>query len=198
MSTEWRKLTRDQRLAWNAWAKSNPVLLDDGSFRRVSAHKAMTMVLRNRAVAGEALNPATVPGAGAWLDGCFSVREAGATTSGAGYIGFRVEQDVPAGTKWFVWGTVPVLADEAKPLGLLRLVGVMAPGALSAANGGDVTPNLGNQYLAVNGDWHPPVVEGQNPPAWVPGRFIWFRVQQYRDGQLSPGRVLSTPVYYEV
>jgi len=47
-SNLWRTLTRDQRRAWNAWAKNNEVLLDDGNVRRVSGRKAMTMVLRNR------------------------------------------------------------------------------------------------------------------------------------------------------
>ena len=68
LSTQWKPLNRDQRLAWNAWAKSNNVLLDDGSFRRVSGHKAMTMVLRNRALAGDAVNPGNPPAAAAWLD----------------------------------------------------------------------------------------------------------------------------------
>ena len=198
LSTDWKKLNRDQRRAWNAWAKSNAVLLDDGSFRRVSGHKAITQVLRNRTLAGDALNPSVLPTAAAWLDTAFSVRDAGATTQGAGYIGFRVEQNIPAGTKWFVWGTKLVLADEAAPSSKLQFLGVMAPGALSAANGGDVSPNLGAQYLAVHGDWHPPVDVSQTTPHWVPDRFIWLRVHQYREGQLSPGRTLKTLVYYAV
>ena len=44
LSNLWKSLTRDQRRAWSAWAKTNPVLLDDGSVRRVSGHKAMTMI----------------------------------------------------------------------------------------------------------------------------------------------------------
>jgi len=198
LSTQWKTLNRDQRRAWNAWAKSNPVLLDDGTVRRVSGHKAMTMVLRNRTLASDALNEDTVPTAAPWLGEVFSVRDAGATTAGAGYIGFRVEQDVPAGTKWFIWGTPLLLADETKPLAKLQFLGVLAPDTLSAADGGDVTPSLGSEYLAVHGDWHPPVDPEQITPAWVPDRFIWFRVHQYHDGQLSPGWVLSTLVYYEV
>lgn len=198
LSNEWKKLNRDQRRAWNAWAKSNPVLLDDGTFRRVSGHKAMTMVLRNRTIAGEATNPTHVPDSTVWLDGAFSTADAGVTTAGAGYIGFRVEQNVPAGTKWFIWATPLLLADVKKPQAQLGFIGVMAPGPLSAADGGDVTPSLGSQYLAAHGDWHPPVVEGVYPPVWDPNRYIWFRVHQYRDGQLSPGRVLSSIVYHEV
>src|SRR5262245_52815811 len=49
LNTQWKTLTRDQRRAWNAWAKSNKVQLDDRSLRYVSGHKAMTIVLRNRA-----------------------------------------------------------------------------------------------------------------------------------------------------
>ena len=198
LSTEWKKLNRDQRRAWNAWAKSNPVLLDDGTFRRVSGHKAMTVVLRNRTMAGDALNPTTVPSSAPWLDGAFSTQDAGATTAGAGYIGFRVVQNVPAGTKWFVWASALTLSGESSPQKTFRFLGVLAPGALSAANGGDVTPSMGNQYLAAHGDWHPPVVAGVYPPVWNPSRYIWFRVHQYRDGQLSHGRVLSTLVYHEV
>ena len=45
LSTQWKTLTRDQRRVWNAWAKSNPVLLDDGSLRRVSeAHAQLRFV----------------------------------------------------------------------------------------------------------------------------------------------------------
>ena len=47
LSNLWKTLTRDQRRAWNTWAKNNKVLMDDGNVRRVSGHKAMTMVLRS-------------------------------------------------------------------------------------------------------------------------------------------------------
>jgi hypothetical protein len=118
----------------------------------------------------------------AWLDAAFSVRDAGATTQGAGYIGFRVEQNIPAGTKWFVWGTKLVLADEATPLAKLQFLGVMAPGALSAANGGDVSPNLGAQFLAVHGDWHPGNIhfDGERVSGVLPHRLADRRARHGR------------------
>ena len=73
------------------------MLLDDGNVRRVSGRKAMTMVLRNRAVAGEAANPAVVPATVTWLDGVLSVRDCGPWTAGAGYVGFRAEQNLADG-----------------------------------------------------------------------------------------------------
>ena len=113
-NTQWRTLTRDERRAWNAWAKNNTVLLDNGSVRRVSGRKAMTMVLRNRVIAGEAENPAVVPASVTWLDGALSTREAGPWTENAGYVGFRADQEIAAGTKWFVWATRPWM--RAKPI----------------------------------------------------------------------------------
>jgi hypothetical protein len=57
----WKGLTRTQKRAWSDWAKSNPVMLPDGRVRRVSGRKVMTIILANRALAGEAANPGTVP-----------------------------------------------------------------------------------------------------------------------------------------
>jgi len=200
-SNLWRTLTRTQRLAWNAWAKDNKVLLDDGSTRRVSGRKAMTMVLRNRAIAGEAANPSVVPAAVEWLDGALSTREAGPWTVGVGHVGFRADQNIPAGTKWFVWATPPVEASEANPKPLLRFVKFMTLGAMAVD---DVTPNLGGDYEAVNGTWRGPGLvildedtglplvpeQRTDDGAWPTTHFVWFRLHQYANGQLSPGRVL--------
>jgi hypothetical protein len=68
-SKAWRELDRDQKRAWMAWAKSNRVLLADGSLRRVSGHKALSVVLQQRERAGEAANPTVVPAPVVWLDG---------------------------------------------------------------------------------------------------------------------------------
>jgi hypothetical protein len=118
LSSLWKTLNRDQRRAWNAWAKNNKVLLDDGSRRRVSGRKAMTMVVRNRNIAGEAANPSVLPVAVAWLDGALDLSDAGPFTENAGFIGFRAQQNLAAGTKWFVWATTP--AAEALPAPPLR------------------------------------------------------------------------------
>jgi len=107
LSTQWKTLTRDQRRAWNAWAKSNKVLLDDGSLRRVSGHKAMTMILRNRAIAGEAANAAVVPAAVTWLQNALTTGDAGPFTENMGFMGFRTNADLTEATKWFVWATPP-------------------------------------------------------------------------------------------
>jgi hypothetical protein len=195
VSNLWRTLTRDRRRAWNAWAKDNKVLLDDGSVRRVSGRKAMTMVLRNRAIAGEAANPTVVPAAANWLDGALSLRDAGPFTENDGYIGFRCDQELPAGTKWFVWASALVLMTDEQPLTTLRFVTVMNLGAMAVE---DVVPSIGGAYLAVHGDWHPPNDPPQNPPHWDPPRRIWFRLHHYSNGALSPGRVLRAVINYEL
>ena len=179
LSSLWKTLNRDQRRAWNAWAKNNKVLMDDGRVRRVSGHKAMTMVVRNRTIAGEAVNPTVVPAAATWLDGALTVNDAGPYTENAGFIGFRAGQDIPAGTKWFVWATPPLKGDVEKPLAQLRFITCLALGAMAFED----LVYINAQYLAVNGSWDGPGVEGE----WPDATCVWFRVHQYANGQLSPG-----------
>jgi len=179
-ASQWKTLTQTQRRAWNAWAKSNKVLLDDGNTRFVSGRKAMTMVLRNRTVAGQALDPTVVPAAFAWQVGVLSLRDAGPWTVNMGYIGFRVEQILAAGTKWFVWATPPLDSDAPNPQAQMRFITCLTLGALAANS---LTPDLGPSYLPVCGSWDGPGLDGE----WPTDKFIWLRVQQYANGQLGPG-----------
>lgn len=189
LSTQWKTLTRDQRRAWNAWAKSNKVLLDDGSERRVSGHKAMTMVLRNRAIAGDASNPAVLPVAVAWLVGALSLRDGGPFTENLGLVGFRTEQALTADMKWFVWATRPVVAEE-DPQRQLRFVTCFVPGAVNA----DELIGINAPYLAVHGSWDGPGESG----AWPVDMFIWFRVHHYSGGHLGPGVVMRGQIQVEL
>jgi hypothetical protein len=190
LNTLWKTLNRDERLAWNAWAKSNPVLVDDGNFRRVSGHKAMTLVLRNRAVAGQALNPSHLPAATVWLDGALSTTETGPLTV-PNYVGFRCGDEGLIDSKWLVWATAPVLATETNPLATLRFITAFDSGVMDPVEN-DLTPNLVGSYAAVHGDFRAP---GGVP--WDPPRQVWFRLHHYFDGQLSPGRVLTGLIYEE-
>ena len=178
-SSLWKTLTQTQRRAWNAWAKSNKVLLDDGNTRFVSGRKAMTMVLRNRAVAGQALDPTVVPAAFAWQVGALSLRDAGPWTVNMGFIGFRVEQILAAGTKWFVWATPPLDGDAPNPQAQMRFVTCMTLGALAV---NDLVPDIGPAYLAVLGSWDGPLLDGE----WPTDKYMWLRVAPYANGQLGP------------
>ena len=191
LSNLWKTLTRDQRRSWNAWAKSNKVLLDDGSVRNVSGHKAMTMVLRNRAIAGDAANPTVVPAAFAWNVGALSLRDAGPWTVNLGFIGFRVEQVLAAGTKWFVWATPPLDGDATHPHRQMRFIKCMTLGAL-AVNA--LTPDIGPDYAAVNGSWDGPGADG----AWPTNKYIWLRLQQYANGQLGPSVTFKGQIQVEL
>jgi hypothetical protein len=191
VSKEWRKLTRDQRRAWNAWAKSNKVLLDDGTVRRVSGRKAMTMVLRNRAIAGDAPNPTVVPAAVTWQQNALSLRDCGPWTTNTGYVGFRAETGIAAGTKFFVWATPPVDDTEAKAHRLLRFVACLT---LPAILYDELIPSFGTQYAAVHGSWDGPGEDGD----WPTPKFIWFRVHHYANGQLSPGVLMRGQITVEL
>lgn len=191
LSNLWKTLTRDQRRAWNAWAKSNKVLLDDGSLRFVSGHKAMTMILRNRATAGDAANPTVVPAAFAWNVGALSLRDAGPFTVNMGYVGFRVEQNVAAATKWFVWATPPLDGNTPNPQAQLRFIKCMNLGALAV---NDLIPDIGPNYLPVCGSWDGPGLDGY----WPTPKFMWLRVQQYANGKLGPSVTFKGPIQIEL
>jgi hypothetical protein len=186
----WKTLTRTQRRAWSAWAKSNKVLLDDGSLRFVSGRKAMTMVVRNRTLAGEATNPSVVPAPFAWQMGALSLRDAGPFTENTGFVGFRAEQNLAGGTRFFVLATPPVDGGAVNPHAQLRFVTCLTSDG-TVVN--DLMP-ITAEYQAVNGSWDGPGVEG----AWPVDTFIWLRVHQYANGQLGPGVMLKGRIIVEL
>jgi hypothetical protein len=184
LATQWKTLNRDQRRAWNAWARSNRMLLDNGNVRRVSGRKAMTLVLRNRAIAGEALNPAVVPAAVTWLNNALSTEDAGPYTTPPGQMMLRTTQALAAGTKWFIWATPPVAAGETNAHGKLRFVKFLSLGALAA----DVyVPRFETEYRAACGSFDGPGAAG----FWPEPHSVWFRVHQYANGQLGPGTMMA-------
>ncbi len=191
LASQWKTLTRAQRRDWSAWARTNPVMLDDGNARRVSGHKAMTMVLRNRTIAGEALRPAFPPAATSWLVSALSLVDAGPYTEYGGMMVFRTTQALAAGTKWFIWATRPMDASEKQPQPLLRFVKFFTPGVVAADH---YTPRFDDDYRAVIGSFAGPGARG----AWPVPMFIWFRVHQYADGQLGPGTLLWGPILIDV
>ena len=182
LSNLWKSLMRDQRRAWNAWAKSNKVVLDDGTIRRVSGHKAMTMVMRNRFIADEDTDETHVPQPATWRVGAVSLRDCGPWTgSGApGDMRLRVEETTAVRTDWFVWATAPVpLATQGARLAyrFLREVNVME-GQLA----GQTTENFAADYVRMWGSFFGPGPVG----TWPEDHYIYFRVHQHFDGQLGP------------
>ena len=49
---DWKSFTRDQKAAWNKWAKLNRVVLPNGNVDYVTGHKACTLIAANRALFG--------------------------------------------------------------------------------------------------------------------------------------------------
>lgn len=188
---QWKPLSRDQRQAWRQWAKSNPVRLDNGVVRRVSGHKALTVVLNKRAVAGDAANPTVIPVATTWLSDALSLNDAGPFTVGEGFMGLRATQEIPAGEKWFVWATPPLPAAETDAHRWLRFVKCQTVGALGT---NELTGDFASDYRAVLGSFDGPGESGE----WPEDHFVWFRVQQYANGQLGPGEVLKGRIQLEL
>jgi hypothetical protein len=191
LDKRWRTLGRDEKRAWSAWAKDNPVLLDHGVVRRVSGHKAFTVILNNRAIAGEAANPTVVPAAENWLVNALTVEDAGPFTTNNGYVGFRVVQNLATETQWFVWATPPQDGNGPNPHGRLRFIKFMTVGALDADA---IVPDIGPDYLAVCGSWDGPGEEGACPV----DMFVWFRLHQYANGQLGPGVMMKGRIQVEL
>ena len=187
----WKTLTRDQRLAWKTWARSNPVLLENGSVRRVSGEKAFTLVLNNRAIAGETANPTVVPAAGTWLTHALSLDNAGPFTAGGGHVNFRAVVDIATPTKWFVWATPPRGADDPVPLRKLRFIKCLSAPALVLE---ELTPNFVSDYEAVNGSLNEPVDGGE----WFEERYVWFQIRHYVNGQLGPAQTLRGQIQLEL
>lgn len=193
LSKQWKALTRDQKKVWRVWAKNNRVLLDAGNTRRVSGHKAMTIVLNNRATAGEPVNAGALPTPISWLSGVLSTRDAGPYTENAGYIGFRADQNIVTPTQWRVWATKPVPVNDPAPLASLRFIKHFSMGPMAVDD--IVQPGLGPEYIAVHGSWDGPGADGDWSPAEM---YVWFRLHQYHAGQLGPGVILKGRIAVEL
>ena len=188
---QWKQLTRDQKAAWKTWAKNNPVRLEHGFVRRVSGEKAFTIVLINRAIAGEAANPTVVSSAATWLSGALSLHDAGPFTANDGFMGFRTTQEIVAATNWFVWATPPRGNDDATPLRKLRFIKCLSVPVLAVE---ELTPNFVNDYTAVNGSLNDPVDGGE----WYEERYVWFQIRQYANGQLGPAQTMRGQIQLEL
>ena len=193
LSKLWNQLTRAQKREWSAWAKNNPLLLDDGNVRRVCGHKAMTIVLANRAMFGDAANPTVLPGTPSWLGTCLTTTGAGVDPTAPGYVGFRATKVVPSGTKLAVYASGLCLGDDPAPLASLRFLSYFNL-ALSPQDE-HPTPNLATFYRATHGEFIPAAGE-EGLGHWDPPRHVWFRIHEYYQGVLSPGFVLSCMVDY--
>lgn len=187
----WKTLNRDHKAAWKTWARSNPVRLENGHVRRVCGEKAFTIVLNNRAIAGEAANPTIVPATVAWLMNVLSTQDAGPFTIGEGSMHLRGIADVPTPSTWFVWGTAPTLAAETLPLRSLRFVTCVTLPYLTTET---LTNNFAPEYRRVHGSFNGPGVNG----AWADDHYVWFRVQQYANGQLGPEMVLKGKIQVDL
>ena len=167
------------------------MVLDTGVVHRLCASRAFARVLALRGATGAAANPTVPPAAPTWVSGALSARDTGPFTHPPGSACLRVEAPLVTATKWFVWATCPVLATEQNPLRLLRFVTCLSLGPLEH---NALTPSFAEAYRAVLGSFDGPGEEGQ----WDPMHFVWYRVHQYCDGQLSPGSIFQGRIEVEL
>lgn len=66
-SNEWRGLTEQQRLSWNEWAATHPILDRLGAAKLLTGAQAYTKINTNRDLAGDATANATIPSEPAWV-----------------------------------------------------------------------------------------------------------------------------------
>ena len=181
MSKAWGNLTRDEKAAWNVWAKSNPMVLDASLVRRVSGRKAFSLVEGNRRTAGAALTPTVLPADVVWLEAPLSARDCPPDVEDGAGVMLRAEANIPGGTKFFIWATPPLLGTVRAVRGHFRFMGVVTTPAMTAD---EQTADLIATYEPVCG----PIVRLGDLEVWpAEDAFIYFRIHEYKNGQLGPG-----------
>ncbi len=185
LKEQWKSLNEEERKLWTEWAKSNEILLPSDALGRVNAQKAFEIILNNRFTAGEVLKAALPPEKTEWFSEALSLRDAGPFTENAGYMGLRADRPITASTKWFVCAT-PLLSEyDVYPEGQFNFIKLLSLGKMEFD---DLTPDFAPDYRAVFGSFNSPGGDGQ---WWNPPKFIWFKIYEYNDGQLSPGVMLK-------
>lgn len=191
VSNAWVTLNKKQKKIWQDWAKNNCLYLFSGKSCHVSAKKAFDFVIQNRMIMGEPLNIEVVPSSPSWLPNVLSTRDAGPYTENHGYMGFRADQELKNPSKWFVWATPPVSENVKKPLKNIHFIKAISLGAMEFD---DVVPTFGQEYITVNGSFDGPNVDG----SWPTSKYVWFRLQEYQDGQLGPIQIMKGHIEVEL
>ena len=127
---QWKSFTRDQKAAWNKWAKVNRVVLPNWNVDYVTGHKACTLIAANRALFGWTYPITQTPdGYTPLLPTPFLNNvDCGAYTSGAGTLVLRTAVMLNAEeSNFLVWATPPVTADVVNPAPLFRFCKAFAP-----------------------------------------------------------------------
>ncbi len=191
---EWKGLTRNQKIAWNKWAKINRVMQPNGLLDYVSGHKACTIIAGYRALFGWTFPIAQTPeGYTPLLPTPFLNNvDCGAYTTGAGQLVLRTAVLLHAEeSNFLVWATPPVTADVVNPSPLFRFCKAFAPDVDIPVN--TFIPNFAAAYRAKVGSFNGPGLEG----LWDTPHYIWFRIHECYCGQLGPATVFRAGIYVD-
>ena len=191
---EWKGLTRNQKIAWNSWAKRNRVMLPNGLLDFVSGHKACTIITGYRALFGWTYPITQTPdGYTPLLPTPFLNNvDCGAYTTGAGQLVLRTAVQLNAEeSNFLVWATPPVTADVVNPSPLFRFCKAFAPQDDILVN--TFIPNFATDYRAKVGSFNGPGLEG----LWDTPHYIWFRIHECYAGQLGPATVFRAGIYVD-
>ena len=194
LTKQWKTFTRDQKAAWNKWAKVNRVVLPDGNVDFVSGRKACTLINANRALFGWNFPAAQTPeGYAPLLPTPFLTNvDCGAYTTGAGELVLRSLVQLNAEeSNFLVWATPPVTGDVIDPGPLFRFCKAFA--LMDDVLVDTFIPNFASDYRAKVGSFNGPGLEG----LWDTPHFIWFRIHECYAGQLGPATVFRTGIYVD-
>ncbi len=190
---EWESLTSRQKQLWKTWADTHPMFLEaSGYSSSLNGRWGFDIALHNRFMAHESLNPASLPLGAIWSPAALSPRDAGPFTMGIGYMGFRADERLATTTKWFVWATPPLRPDTANPEMYLQFITVLSVPPIDVDG---VTLSFASEYRAVLGSYNGP---GEDGEWWPDDHFVWFRIQQYFDGQLGPAVIFKGRISTEL
>lgn len=170
-SNEWRGLTEEQRLAWNEWAASHPVLDRLGASKLLTGAQAYTKINTNRDLAGDATANATIPSEPAWTSGIMDTAAPLVADISDGEIMLPLGAGAAADQIVFVFASPAISPGVSNYFNLERLIGV------HTIDAGEVTAEEFDIFDLWTARFGP--LTGQA------GRKIGVHCYQYLEGQLG-------------
>lgn len=122
-SNEWRGLTEEQRLSWNEWAATHPILDRLGASKLLTGAQAYTKINTNRDLAGDATANATVPSDPEWVNLILDTTAPLVADISDGSILVPLGAGALAGQVLFFFATGPISAGISNYFNVERLIG---------------------------------------------------------------------------
>jgi hypothetical protein len=122
-SNEWRGLTEQQRLSWNEWANTHPILDRLGATKLLTGAQAYTKINTNRDLAGDATANATIPSDPEWVNLIIDTTAPVVAEIADGSILVTLGAGAAADQIVFVFATGPISPGISNYFNVERLIG---------------------------------------------------------------------------